>query len=268
MSEQPCLLQIDSNGVASLSLNRPDVHNALDEATVNLLINDLHELEENASVRAIVLSSTGKNFCAGADLKWMLSSDNYVTEDEDPVAQKLAELMRTLHNHFKPTIALVTGATYGGGAGLVCCCDIAIATLDAHFCFSEVRIGLIPSVISPYVVRAIGERTARRYFLTAEHFDAKEAYRIGLVHNVVEENDLRECLNKITDSLIAGGPRALTRTKELVDEIARVPLSDELTQKTAEWIAEVRKTPEAKEGVSAFMQKREASWLKRSRGKS
>ncbi len=268
MLEQPCLLKFDPSGVATLSLNRPDMHNALDEATVNLLIKHLDELEENTSVRAIVLSSTGRNFCAGADLKWMLNSDQNIAEGEDRVGLKLAGLMRTLHSHFKPTIALITGATYGGGIGLVACCDIALARQDAHFCFSEVRLGLIPSVISPYVVRAIGERAARRYFLTAEHFDAKEAYRIGLVHHVVEENDLQECLNKITDSLIAGGPCALTRTKELVDEIARVPLSDELNQKTAEWISEVRKNPEAKEGISAFMEKRTASWLKGSEGKS
>ena len=268
MSEQPCLLQINPDGIATLSLNRPDVHNALDEATVNLLIKYLHELEENTSVRAIVLSSTGKNFCAGADLKWMLSSDDALAEDEDPLAQKLAKLMQTLHRHFKPTIALVTGATYGGGAGLVACCDISVASQDAHFCFSEVRLGLIPSVISPYVVRAIGERTARRYFLTAEHFDAQEAYRIGLVHEVVEASNLQKCLNKITDSLLAGGPCALTRTKELVDQIATVPLDDTLIQKTAEWISEVRKTPEAKEGLSAFMQNRTASWLKSARDKS
>ena len=268
MSEQPCLLHVDSRGIATLSLNRPDVHNAMNEATVNLLIKHLHELEENTSVRAIVLSSIGKNFCAGADLKWMLRSDNYEAVGEDPVAQKLAKLMRTLHSHFKPTIALVTGATYGGGAGLVACCDIALASQDAHFCFSEVRLGLIPSVISPYVVRAIGERTARRYFLTAEHIDAQEAYRIGLVHEVVQENNLLERLNKITDSLIAGGPCALTRTKELIDGVTTVPLDDDLIQKTTEWITEVRKSPEAKEGISAFIQKRTVSWLKGPRDNS
>ena len=198
----------------------------------------------------------------------MLNSDHNVAVGEDRVALKLAELMRTLHSHFKPTIALVTGATYGGGIGLVACCDIALASQDAHFCFSEVRLGLIPSVISPYVVRAIGERTARRYFLTAEHFDAQEAYRIGLVHNVETEGNLKERLNTFTDSLIAGGPCALTRTKELVDEIATVPLDDALVQKTAEWITQVRESPEAKEGISAFMEKRTSSWLKGSRGKS
>ncbi len=267
MSEHPCLLQINSAGIATLSLNRPDVHNALDEATVNLLIKYLHELEENTLVRAIVLTSTGKNFCSGADLKWMLSSDDYMVEGEDSVGQKLAELMQVLHSHFKPTIALVTGATYGGGAGLVACCDIALASRDAHFCFSEVRLGLIPSVISPYVIRAIGERLARHYFLTAEHFDAHEAYRIGLVHEVVEGSNFQQCLNKITDALIAGGPCALTRTKELVDVISTAPLDDSLIQKTVEWIAEVRKTPEAKEGISAFIKKRNASWLRGAKGK-
>ncbi len=264
MSEQSCLLQTAPDGVATLSLNRPDVHNALNETMVNLLIEHLHELEENTSVRAIVLSSTGKNFCAGADLKWMLGRDETASH-EDPLANKIAELMQSIHNHLKPTIAQVTGAAYGGGAGLVACCDIAIASENARFCFSEVRLGLIPSVISPYVVRAIGERRARRYFLTAERFDAEEARRIGLVHDVVLQHKLKGRLQKMTDSLIAGGPCALTRTKELVTEVAEIPLDDALVQKTSEWIAEVRQTPEAKEGISAFMQKRAVSWSKESR---
>lgn len=260
MSEQSCLLKINTDGIATLSLNRPNVRNALDEATVTLLINHLHDLEENTLVRAIVLSSTGKNFCAGADLKWMLDSGG--ATNEDPIGQKLAELMQALHNHLKPTIALVTGAAYGGGAGLVACCDIALASENARFCFSEVRLGLIPSVISPYVIRAIGERRARRYFLTAESFNAEEACRIGLIHDVVLESKLQERLHKINSSLIAGGPCALTRTKKLVTEVTAVPLDDDLIRRTSEWIAEVRKTPEAQEGISAFIQKRTVSWNK------
>ena len=262
MIEQTCLQRIDPDGIATITLNRPDVHNALDENTVNLLLKYLQEMEENTSVRAVVLSSRGTNFCAGADLKWMQSSNSQLTEGKDPVAHKLAELMSTLHNLYKPTIALVNGAVYGGGAGLVACCDIALASRSAHFCFSEVRLGLIPAVISPYVVRAIGERTARRYFLTAEHFDAAEAYRIGLVHEVAGEATLPAIVNKITNALIAGGPCALTRTKELLDEVTIAPLDKSIMLKTTEWIADVRQTPEAQEGMKAFLQKRKPSWLK------
>lgn len=263
MNTQACLCEIDSDGIAVLSLNRPYVHNALDEASVDLLIKYLKALEKNKTVRTIVLSATGKNFCAGADLQWMLSSGtDHLSAESDPVALKLAELMEALHNHLKPTIAMVTGAAVGGGAGLVACCDIALAGKDAYFCFSEVRLGLIPSVISPYVVRAIGERVARRYFLTAERFNSQEAYRIGLIHEVTDENKLQDRLNQITAALIAGGPCALSRTKGLVNEVAAVTLDDKLVQKTAEWIAEVRQTPEAKEGISAFIQKRKTSWSK------
>lgn len=262
MIEQTCLQRFDSSGIATITLNRPDVHNALDENTVNLLLKYLLELEENAAVRAVVLSSSGNNFCAGADLNWMQNSDKQLTEGKDPVAQKLAELMSTLHNLYKPTIALVHGAVYGGGAGLVACCDIALASRSAHFCFSEVRLGLIPAVISPYVVRAIGERTALRYFLTAEHFDAAEAYRIGLVHEVTSEDTLEANVNKITDMLIAGGPFALTRTKKLLDDVAIVPLDNSIILKTTEWIADVLQTPEAQEGMKAFLQKRKPAWLK------
>jgi methylglutaconyl-CoA hydratase len=154
---------------------------------------------------------------------------------------KLAQLMQILHNHIKPTIILITGATYGGGIGLVACCDIAIATQNAIFCFSEVRLGLVPAIISPYIVKAIGKRIALRYFLTAENFDAQEAWRIGLVHHVISENELEDDLNKITDALLAASPNAL-----------------------AKLITEIRNTSEAKEGISAFLQKRKARWVKKS----
>ena len=262
MSEQPCLLHISSDGIATLSLNRPDAHNALDEASVNLLINYLSELEENPSVRVIVLKSEGKVFCAGVDLKWLLSHDQRADESAETGMIKLAQLMRLLHNHVKPTIVIVNGATYGGGVGLVTCCDIAIASPNARFCFSEVRLGLIPAIISPYIVQAIGKRIALRYFLTAEHFDAQEANRIGLIHEVIAANRLKECLYKITKALMSGGPNALTRTKALANEVGTLPLDDILIHKTAEWITEVRNTSEANEGISAFLHKRKAAWVK------
>lgn len=262
MNEKSCLCRIAANGIATLTLNRPEVNNALDEATVDLLMQYLDELEENTAVRAIVLTSNGNNFCAGADLKWMQSSSGQLTKVNDPVGQKLAELMSTLHNHFKPTLVLVRGAVYGGGIGLVACCDIALANRETHFCFSEVRLGLIPSVISPYVVRAIGERNARRYLLTGETFNANEAFRIGLVHQLIDPEMVATEIKKITDKLIAGGPCALTRTKELLGQVASAPIDNAIKLKTTEWITEVRQTPEAKEGIAAFFQKRKPSWLK------
>ena len=261
MTEKSCLYQIAHNGIATITLNRPEVNNALDESTVDLLMQYLGELQENNAVRAIVLTANGKNFCAGADLKWMQST-SHSTTGKDPVGQKLAELMSTLHKHCKPTLAWVHGAVYGGGIGLIASCDIALAIRETRFCFSEVRLGLIPSVISPYVVRAIGERNARRYFLTAETFDANEACRIGLVHQVIDPEAEQTEINKITDKLIAGGPCALSRTKELLDQVASAPLDNAIKLKTTQWIAEVRQTPEAKEGIEAFFQKRKPSWLK------
>jgi len=262
MSKQPCLLEISTDGIATLTLNRPKVNNALDEATVNLLIDYLNELEDNPSVRIVVLKSTGKVFCAGADLNWISSNEMRATTSADTVSLKLAQLMQLLHNHIKPTIILITGATYGGGIGLVACCDIAIATQNAIFCFSEVRLGLVPAIISPYIVKAIGKRIALRYFLTAENFDAQEAWRIGLVHHVISENELGDDLNKITSALIAASPNALSKTKMIVAEVSTRPLDDRLIQRTSQLITEIRNTSEAQEGISAFLQKRKATWVK------
>ena len=262
MSKRPCLLEISTDGIATLTLNRPKVNNALDEASVNLLIDYLNELENNPSVRIIVLKSTGKVFCAGADLNWISSNEMRATTSTDTVSLKLAQLMQILHNHIKPTIILITGATYGGGIGLVACCDIAIATQNTTFCFSEVRLGLVPAIISPYIVKALGKRIALRYFLTAENFDAQEAWRIGLVHHVVTEAKLGDYLNKITGALIAASPNALSKTKMIVAEVSTRPLDDTLIQRTSQLITEIRNTSEAQEGISAFLQKRKATWVK------
>jgi len=261
MTEPTCFHRIDSSGIATITLNRPNVRNALDGPTVASLLESLRALEEQSSVRSIVLTSAGKDFCAGADLNWMRGSNDKMTMEDAQVGLKLAELMWTLHAHPKPTIALVRGAAFGGGAGLVACCDIALAAKDARFCFSEVRLGLIPAVISPYVVRAIGERMSRRYFLTAERFDAEEAYRIGLIHEIVAADKLQADADELVCALAAGGPCALTRTKELLDAVSSSPLDRNMTCKTAEWIAEVRHTTEAQEGMRAFLRKRKASWL-------
>ena len=261
MTDLDCFYTFASNGIATIFLNRPKAHNALNKSMVDLLIGYLHELEEKTAVRAVVLASTGENFCAGADLKWMRNSNDDSTAENDRIGWKLAELLNLLHTLNKPSIALIQGAAYGGGAGLVASCDIALAAREANFCFSEVRLGLIPSVISPYVLRAIGERSARRYFLTAEQFTAEEACRIGLVHEIVDADKLQAYADKITQALIAGGPCALTRTKELLDAISTTHLDSAMMLKTAEWIAEVCQTAEAREGIDAFLNKRKAHWL-------
>ena len=261
MAEQACYLQINPVGIATITLNRPKVHNALDELTIAMLMDYLGELDKNPSVRAVFLRSSGKNFCSGADLKGMRNSINQSAEENNRACQNLASLMWTLHHLSKPTIALVQGAAYGGGAGLVACCDIALAAKNANFCFSEVRLGLIPSVISPYMVKAIGTRTVRRYFLTAERFGAEEAYRIGLVHELVAAEKLSETANNFTQAFVAGGPNALARTKKLLEDVAAAPLDTALTVKTAQWLANVRQSEEAQEGMKAFLEKRKASWL-------
>ena len=262
MAEETCFYHVDASGIAVLTLNRPELHNALDESLVCSLFAQLREIEENRQVRAVILTAAGKNFCAGADLNWMRNSVENSTLDNTQIGQKLAELMWKLHNLSKPTIALIKGVAFGGGAGLVSCCDIALADPQSRFCFSEVRLGLIPSVISPYIVRAIGERVARRYFLTAEQFSAEDAYRIGLIHEIVDSENQIAFAHNLADSLIAGGPCALTRTKELLDTVSSSPLDRNTMLKTAEWITEVLKTPEAQEGIKAYLQKRKASWLK------
>ena len=261
MTEQACYLQIKPAGIATITLNRPKVHNALDQLTIAMLMDYLGELDKNPSVRAVIVRSSGKNFCSGADLKEMQNSINQSAEENIQTCQNLANLMWTLHHLSKPTIALVQGVAYGGGAGLVTCCDIALAAQDATFCFSEVRLGLIPSVISPYVVRAIGTRMARRYFLTAERFSTEEACRIGLIHEVVATENLQESADKFTKALIAGGPHAMTRTKALMEKVTTAPLDTALTLRTAQWIAGVRQSEEAREGMSAFLERRKASWV-------
>lgn len=260
MSDQLCHCRIDSAGTATISLNRPDVHNAIDERLVNSLLDSLKSVDENSAVRTVILASNGKYFCAGIDLNWMARSAAYSRTENRVDALRIMELMQTLYNLSKPTIAMIKGPAYGGGVGLVACCDIAIASERAAFCFSEVRLGLIPSVISPYVVKKLGDRAVRRYFLTGEVFNAEEARRIGLVHEISDENDLHTRVDEIVQALRAGGPIAQTRTKKLLDDVSNNPLTDSLLRKTAQWIADVRQCEEAKEGIQAFLEKRDPQW--------
>ena len=256
-------LAIERQGPLGLvTLNRADRHNAFDDVLIAELTAALRELEAEDGIRVVILAAAGRSFSAGADLHWMRRMAGYSTDDNRRDALALGELMRTLAHLAKPTIARVHGAAYGGGVGLVACCDIAVATQDASFSFSEVKLGLIPAVISPYAIAALGERAARRYFLTGERFEAAEAWRLGLVHELCRDaDDMDEKIGTLVDALLAGGPVAQREAKELVRAVAGRPVAHELVQETAERIARVRSSPEGREGVGAFLEKRRAAWI-------
>ena len=248
--------------IGIVTLNNPDKHNAFDDKLIVDLTRALGALDTNQEIRIVVLSAAGKSFSAGADLNWMKRMSAYSEEENFRDATALGELMRTLHGLSKPSIARVQGAAYGGGVGLVACCDIAVGTQNAAFSLSEVKLGLIPAVISPYVIAAIGERAAHRYFLTAERFDAAEGFRLGLLHELAAADDeMDEKINDICVALMQGGPGAHLETKALIHAVANRPIDDAVITDTAKRIARVRAGDEGKEGVSAFLEKRKAHWI-------
>ncbi len=258
------LLQIDSRGVAMLTLNRPEKHNAFDDAIIAELTQKLIQLNNDKQVRIVVLTGAGKSFSAGADVNWMRTSAQYDEAHNIEDALRLAELMGTLDSLRKPSIARVNGATFGGGVGLVACCDIAIASSTAKFSLSEVRLGLVPSVISPYVIAAVGTHNARRYFLTADILGADKAREIGLVHEVVGAKQLDAAVEKEITLLLRGGPKALAAAKELIAGQMALSTSARrnLHSKTANIIAQLRVSEEGQEGLSAFLEKRPPKWSK------
>lgn len=262
MTNEQILIHIDDRGLATLTMNRAEIHNAFDDAFIAAMTGELRWLDADRDVRVVILAASGKSFSAGADLTWMRRMADYTREENLADARGLASLMRTLSGLKKPTIASVQGAVYGGGVGLVACCDMAIASRRASFCLSEVKLGLIPAVISPYVVEAIGARAARRYFQSAEVFDAGEAHRLGLVHEVVAEEDLPAAVNRLAGALLANGPRAMAAAKELVARVASGPIDETMIRDTAERIADTRAGAEGKEGLSAFLEKRKPAWVK------
>ena len=249
------------NDVASVVLNRPDRHNAFDETLIADLTATFVALDADDSIRAVVLAGAGKSFCAGADLHWMKRMAGYSDTENLADAHGLAAMLRALYGMAKPTIARVHGAARGGGVGLVACCDIAVAAREATFALSEAKLGLIPATVGPYVIEAIGARQARRYFLTAERFDAAEAFRIGLVHDVVPAVALDPRINELLGALLAAGPRAQLECKALIRGVAHRPIDEDIVKGTAEHIAAVRASPEAREGVAAFLGKRKPAWL-------
>lgn len=249
-----------AENIATITLNRSEVHNAFDDEMIKQLTDILNTISQDAKIQVVILAAIGKSFCAGADLNWMQKMVNYSRQENLHDAYALSLLLQTLNELTKPTIALVQGAAYGGGVGLVACCDIAIASNEASFCFSEVKIGLVPAVISPYAIKAIGERAARRYFLTAEKFSAEEAQRLGLIHTVVEHDQLLSTGNQIAKTLLNNSPHAVATTKQLIAKVAQHPIDKNIQRATVECIADVRISKQGQEGLKAFLEKRPAKF--------
>lgn len=258
--DTPCDVTVRA-GVATVTLNRPELHNAFDEALIARLTAAFVSLDDNPDVRVVVLAGEGKSFCAGADLNWMKRMAGFDHDENLADATALATMLRTIYACSKPTIARIHGAAYGGGVGLVSACDIAVCVPGAMFALTEAKLGLIPATISPYVMEAIGPRQARRYFLTAERFDAAEALRIDLVHEVVAADALDARIDALIGLLRAAGPAAQLECKALIRGVAHRPIDEDLIEATAEHIAAVRASPEGREGVAAFLEKRKPAWL-------
>lgn len=250
-------------GVATITLNRPEAHNAFDEHVIATISGKLDALLIERDVHTLVLRGEGKSFSAGADLNWMKRAAAFTDQQNKGDALALAAMLHKLYTLPKTTIACVQGVAMGGGLGLVACCDIVIAQKDTLFSLSEVKLGLIPATISPYVLRAIGERQCRRYFQTAERFNGEVAKEIGLVHEIAQnEGDMESCLAKILEGLSANAPFARADAKQLAIELSDAPLNQATMNDTATRIAQTRAGAEAKEGLSAFLEKRKPSWIK------
>jgi len=260
MLNQLLLIEIDGAGTAWVTLNRPGVHNAFDDTLIAELSAAFERLGDDGAVRAVVLGALGKSFSAGGDLNWMRRMSGYSREENRCDAEGLAAMLRNISHCPKPTLAVVQGAALGGGVGLVAACDIALAADVATFRLSEVKLGLIPATIGPYVVAAMGERAARRYALSAERFDAMEAKRIGLVHEVVPAAELGSAARAMLAALAGNGPAAMAATKGLIRAVAGCPIDAEVIADTARRIADVRASDEGREGIAAFLEKRKPNW--------
>jgi methylglutaconyl-CoA hydratase len=247
-------------GVAVVWLARPDVRNAFNEVMIAELTHAFRALDADPDVRAVVLAAQGTAFCAGADLNWMKKMAGYSLDENHADAIGLATMLATLAHMSKPTVARVHGHAFAGGMGLVAACDIAVAAHEVEFCLSEVKLGLIPATIGPYVIAAMGERAAHRYMLTAERLSAAEAYRIGFVQEIVQSEELDATVNELLGYLVAAGPQALAATKDLIRAVTGRPVDRKLMEETAKRIAKVRASPEGKEGVRSFLEKRKPAW--------
>ncbi len=262
MSSEPILTEIDERGVASLILNRPDVHNAFDDVLIDRLSETLDELANNDNVRVLKVVGRGKSFSAGADLNWMRRMAEYSRDENLADARRVAHMFHKLANFPRPTLAIVHGHAFGGGVGLIACCDIAVASVGAHFSLAEVKLGLIPATISPFVIEAIGARQARRLFLTAERFDASAAMGFGLIHEISPGDRLDECADVFVSQLLENSPHAMAAAKALVAAVAHRPIDENVLGDVAQRIASQRASEEGREGVAAFLEKRSPAWIR------
>jgi len=253
-------LNIQTGAVATVTLNRPEVRNAFNDEVITELTQAFTQLGQDDQVRAIVLAASGPAFCAGADLNWMRRMADYTHAENLADAAALAEMLRVIYTCPKPTVARIQGDVYAGGMGLVAACDMAVSVDTANYCLSEVKLGLYPATISPYVIRAMGARAAHRYFLTAERFDAAEALRIGFVHAVVPAEQLDDKVNEFTKALVTASPNAVRECKALLQDVAGQEIDAALIARTVQGIARIRASAEGKEGVQSFLQKRKPDW--------
>jgi len=260
LGQPKVLCTVDGLGVATVTLNNPDKHNAFDDEVITLLTTLFANIASNPDIKVMVLNSTGKSFCAGADLGWMKRMADYSYEENLADSNALAQLFKVLNFMPQATIAQVQGAAFGGAVGLVSCCDIVVASDKASFCLSEVKLGLIPATISPYVINVIGLKAARRYFLTAERFFANQAKLIGLVDEVVAVTELENATQTFVNTLLANGPLAVKAAKQLALDVAHQPIEDTLIANTSERIAAIRVSDEGQEGLTSFFEKRPANW--------
>ena len=258
----PTALSISTQaGVRNLTLNRPDVRNAFNDEVIAELKTAFIEAGQAMDVRCVVLAALGPAFCAGADLNWMRRMADYTRDENLADAGQLAAMLRAIYDCPKPTITRVQGDVFAGGLGLVAACDMAVSVDTATYCLSEVKLGLIPATISPYVIRAIGARASHRYFLTAERFNAAEAHRLGLVHEVVAADALDAKVAELTNALVSASPNAVRACKRLVHDVAGREIDDALVAHTVAGIADIRASDQGKEGVQSFLQKRKPNWL-------
>ncbi len=259
MNDEILLCETDGRGVATVTLNRPEIHNALNGELIAALTATFERLNADDAVRAVILTGNGKSFSAGADLNHMKKAAAYTEAENLADARKVAAMFHALNTMRHPTVARVNGAAYAGGAGLIACCDIAIGADHARFAVTEVRIGIVPSTISPYLLAVMGPRAARRYWLTAERFDVAEAVRYGLLHDSAPAAELDAKVAAVIDDLLQGGPGAIAACKALAQQL-HGPVTSEMRERTAAGIARFRATDEGREGLSAFLEKRKPSW--------
>lgn len=262
MSDSENLLIHLEDGVATITFNRLKQRNAFDNEFIAQIQHALEEMANNPAIRVLKIKANGEYFCAGGDLNWFKNASELSEAENLSDALKLAHCLKRLNEFPKPTVAIVEGPTFGGGVGLVACCDIALATTSASFCLSEVKLGLVPATISPYVLRAIGSRQVRHYALTAATISAEEALRIGLIHSLCNEKDLKQTEEQLTQQLLSNAPEAMAFTKKLIGELLSIDNSE--VENTAALLAKVRVSKEAQDGINAFLNKTEAPWRKNS----